>query len=86
MYEHNGKLIVRTAAGSFIGVVVKVTGEGSYDVLPTSDRYDSRPAGATPTSVDQIIRKHQLQVGDYYPVIAVKPTADVKSRSHSTKI
>ena len=67
MYEHNGKLIVRTDRGYEI-VTLKLNEDGSYTVTPTGKKYNSRPKGATRTTVKNVIVQHGLVAGDVYPV------------------
>ena len=71
MYEHNGKLLVRDATESLIGVRLLVNEDGSYSIEPTGDTYDSRPNGATPTSVGTIMRQYNLQNGGVFPAQCV---------------
>ena len=80
MYEHNGKLFVRTAGGSFVEVTLTVTGENVYKVkvVETSKPLASRPHGATPVTPDEIIRRYNLQEGNRYP----KPVAPVQKQLH----
>lgn len=84
MYEHNGELIVRDATGELVGVMIRVIEDGGYEVTQTGKHYDSRPHGATFTTVDQVIRQHQLEEGDTYPVVVVKPVVDNTNRVRST--
>lgn len=67
MYEHNGKLLVRTDRGYEI-VTLKLNEDGSYTVTPTGKKYNSRPKGATRTTVKNVIVQHGLVAGDVYPV------------------
>ena len=72
MYEHNGKLLVRTDRGYEI-VTLQLNEDGSYAVTPTGKMYNSRPKGATRTTVKNIIVQHGLVAGDVYPVPEAQP-------------
>lgn len=72
MYEHNGKLLVRTDRGYEI-VTLQLNGDGSYTVTPTGKKYNSRPKGATRTTVKNVIVQHGLVAGDIYPVPEAQP-------------
>lgn len=81
MYEHKGKLLERTEHG-FAGVTLEILEGGSYRIVRTDERYDSRPSGATPTTVENLIIRHGLSVGDTYPAqvksVPTQPIAAVK--------
>ena len=72
MYEHNGKLIVRTDRGYEI-VTLQLNEDGSYTVTPTGKKYNSRPKGATRTTVRNVIVQHGLVAGDIYPALVGDP-------------
>ena len=71
MYEYKGKLLERTEQG-FVGVTLEILEGESYRITNTDERYASRPSGATPTTVENLIIRHGLVVGDMYPA-QVKP-------------
>ena len=66
MYEHKDKLLVRTDRGYEI-VTLQLNEDGSYTVTPTGKKYNSRPKGATRTTVKNVIVQHGLVAGDIYP-------------------
>lgn len=72
MYEHKDKLLVRTDRGYEI-VTLKLNEDGSYTVTPTGKKYNSRPKGATRTTVKNVIVQHGLVAGDIYPAPEVDP-------------
>ena len=72
MYEHNGKLIVRTDRGYEI-VTLQFHEDGSYTITPTGKKYTSRPKGATRTTVKNVIVQHGLVAGDVYPAPEAQP-------------
>ena len=74
MYEHNGKLLVRTDRGYEI-VTLKLNEDGSYTVTPTGKKYNSRPKGATRTTAKNVIVQHGLVAGDIYPAPEADPNA-----------
>ena len=73
MYEHNGKLFVRTNRGYEI-VTLQLEEDGSYAVIPTGKKYNSRPKGATRTTVKNVIVQHGMVAGDIYPVPEADPS------------
>ena len=73
MYEHNGKLFVRTNRGYEI-VTLQLEEDGSYAVIPTGKKYNSRPKGATRTTVKNVIVQHGLVAGDIYPAPEADPS------------
>lgn len=71
MYEYKGKLLARTEHG-FVGAVLEILEGGGYNIRYTSEKYSSRPSGATPTTVANLVIRHGLHAGDIYPA-QVKP-------------
>ena len=72
MYEYKDSLLVRTDRGYEI-VTLKIHEDGSYEVTPTGKKYNSRPKGATRTTVQNVIVQHGLVEGDIYPVPEIDP-------------
>ena len=71
MYEYKGKLLERTEHG-FVGVTLEILEGGGYRLANTAEKYATRPSGATPTTVTNLIIRHGLTAGDIYPA-QVKP-------------
>lgn len=72
LYEHNGKLLLRTADG-FLNAVLQLHEDGSYTVTPMGKKCTSRPLGATPTDVKSVIARYQLVAGSIFPEPEDKP-------------
>ena len=73
MYEHNGKLLVRTDRGYEI-VTLEIHEDGGYTITPTGKKYTSRPKGATHTTVNNVIIQYGLVAGDTYPPETATPS------------
>lgn len=78
MYEYKDKLLARTDRGYEI-VTLKIHEDGSYEVTSTGKKYNSRPNGATRTTVQNVIVQHGLVAGDIYPAPVDAPVAQPKA-------
>lgn len=76
LYEHNGKLLFRTADG-FDNAVLRVFEDGGYSITLTGNAVSSRPLGATPTDVKSVIARYQLVAGSIFPKPEDKPQMSV---------
>lgn len=87
MYEHNGNLIVRTTSG-YVEVVLQLNKDGSYTLSPTDKKYSSRPKGAVPTDVKNVIIRHNLVAGDVFPIpeaVTAPPQGQPKATGGTSK-
>lgn len=74
MYEYKKQLLVRTERGYEI-VSLQLNEDGSYEILPSGKKYNSRPKGATNTTVQNVIVQYGMVAGDTYPHVAVESSA-----------
>ena len=71
MYEYKNQLLVRTDRGYEI-VSLQLNEDGSYEILPSGKKYNSRPKGATHTNVQNVIIQYGIVAGDTYPTVAAE--------------
>ena len=69
MYEYKNQLLVRTDRGYEI-VSLQLNEDGSYEIVPSGKKYNSRPKGATHTTVQNVIIQYGMVAGDSYPSVA----------------
>lgn len=74
LYEHNGKLLFRTAEG-YTSVSLTICEDGSYKLTPMGKPVGSRPLGATQTDVQTVVARYQLGAGSVFPAVEAKPQA-----------
>ena len=71
MYEYKNQLLVRTDRGYEI-VSLQLNEDGSYEIIPSGKKYNSRPKGATHTNVQNVIIQYGMVAGDTYPTVAAE--------------
>lgn len=71
MYEYKNQLLVRTDRGYEI-VSLQLNEDGSYEIIPSGKKYNSRPKGATHTNVQNVIIQYGMVAGDIYPPVAAE--------------
>ena len=71
MYEYKNQLLVRTDRGYEI-VSLQLNEDGSYEIIPSGKKYNSRPKGATHTNVQNVIIQYDMVAGDTYPTVAAE--------------
>ena len=71
MYEYKNQLLVRTDRGYEI-VSLQLNEDGSYEIIPSGKKYNSRPKGATHTNVQNVITQYGMVAGDTYPTVAAE--------------
>ena len=71
MYEYKNQLLVRTDRGYEI-VSLQLNEDGSYEIIPSGKKYNSRPKGATHTNVQNVITQYGMVAGDIYPTVAAE--------------
>ena len=71
MYEYKNQLLVRTDRGYEI-VFLQLNEDGSYEIVPSGKKYNSRPKGATHTTVQNVIIQYGMVAGDIYPPVAAE--------------
>lgn len=71
MYEYKNQLLVRTDRGYEI-VSLQLNEDGSYEIIPSGKKYNSRPKGATHTNVQNVIIQYSMVAGDTYPTVAAE--------------
>ena len=71
MYDYKNQLLVRTDRGYEI-VSLQLNEDGSYEIIPSGKKYNSRPKGATHTNVQNVITQYGMVAGDTYPTVAVE--------------
>ena len=74
MYEYKNQLLVRTDRGYEI-VSLQLNEDGSYEIIPSGKKYNSRPKGATHTNVQNVIIQYSMVAGDSYPTVAAESGA-----------
>ena len=71
MYEYKNQLLVRTDRGYEI-VFLQLNEDGSYEIVPSGKKYNSRPKGATHTNAQNVIIQYGMVAGDIYPSVATE--------------
>ena len=71
MYEYKNQLLVRTDRGYEI-VSLQLNEDGSYEIIPSGKKYNSRPNGATHTTVQNVIIQYSMVEGDTYPSVVAE--------------
>ena len=71
MYEYKNQLLVRTDRGYEI-VSLQLNEDGSYEIIPSGKKYNSRPKGAIHTNVQNVITQYGMVAGDTYPTVAAE--------------
>lgn len=71
MYEYKNQLLVRTDRGYEI-VYLQLNEDGSYEIIPSGKKYNSRPKGAIHTNVQNVITQYGMVAGDTYPTVAAE--------------
>ena len=71
MYEYKNQLLVRTDRGYEI-VSLQLNEDGSYEIVPSGKKYNSRPNGATHTTSQNVIIQYGMVAGDSYPPVVAE--------------
>ena len=81
MYEYKNQLLVRTDRGYEI-VSLQLNEDGSYEIVPSGKKYNSRPKGATHTTVQNVIIQYGMVAGDTYPSVAAESGKSCSEGQH----
>ena len=85
MYEYKNQLLVRTDRGYEI-VSLQLNEDGSYEIVPSGKKYNSRPKGATHTTVQNVIIQYGMVAGDNYPsVVTASGASDSEGQQKGHK-
>ena len=71
MYEYKNQLLVRTDRGYEI-ISLQLNEDGSYEIVSSGKKYNSRPKGAIHTTVQNVIIQYGMVAGDTYPSVAAE--------------